>query len=130
MLNMVAPPTLFDERLIAVAVQDDGKIVAGGFVQSDSENQNSALARFNADGSLDTTFGVGGKVIVDLAPPPDHDFINAVLIQADGNIVVGGGCRSLFVARFTSKGTLDQSFNAAGPRPGVHVAEAAARFRI
>jgi uncharacterized delta-60 repeat protein len=127
LLNMTSTAADFlDERLVAVAVQHDGKIVAAGFVQSDAENQNSALARFNPDGALDPTFGDGGRVIVDIAPSPDHDFFNAVLIDGAGNIVVGGGCRRLFVARFRPNGTLDPSFNAAGPRPGVQITEALA----
>lgn len=124
----LAPPTGSgrDEGLSAIAVQRDGRIVAVGFVQSDADRQESALIRLDPDGGLDPDFGDGGRVIIDLAPPPQHDFLNTVAIDESGNIVVGGGCRNLVVARFTPDGSLDAAFNPDGPRPGVHITEAAA----
>ena len=47
-----------------VAIQSDGKIVAaGGSFGGSNQNQDFALTRYNADGSLDTSFGTGGKVV-------------------------------------------------------------------
>ena len=115
----------FDERLVALTVQKDRKIVAAGWVENPPGVQNSTLARYNPDGTLDTTFGDGGKVVTDVAPEPDHDFINQVAIDPKGRIVVSGGCRRIFVGRYRSDGTLDSSFNAGGPRPGLNLTELA-----
>ena len=113
----------FDERMIALAVQHDGKIVAAGSVQlgPDSAEDASALARYHSDGALDTSFGDGGIVVVDIAP--GHDFVTQVLIDDNDRILVGGGCQHSFLARYKSDGRLDQSFNADGPRPGIVITE-------
>jgi len=116
----------FDERLIGLTVQHDGKIVAVGYSLTAPDIQNSTLARYNPDGSLDASFGTGGVVVTDVASEPDHDFINQVTTDSMGRIVVAGGCRSVFVGRYLSNGTLDASFNAAGPRPGLSLTELAA----
>ena len=71
----------------AVAVQADGKIVAAG--TSYVGFGDFAIARYNADGSLDTTFGAGGQVTLDLAGG-SGDVARALAIQADGKIVVAG----------------------------------------
>jgi len=64
----------------AVAIQPDGRIVAAGGLDQ------PFLARYNSDGSLDPTFGVGGRVTG--APP--GGWFTAVAIQADGRIVAAG----------------------------------------
>ena len=115
----------FDERLVSLAVQRDGKIVAGGFLMTGPDSQDSALARFNSDGTLDDSFGDGGKVVTDVATEPAHDFINQVVLDHRGRIVVGGGCVHTFVARYLRNGRLDASFNRRGPRPGIAITEIA-----
>lgn len=93
----------------AVALQTDGKIVMAG----DSENtgiKNIAISRYNTDGSLDTTFGTGGKVTVQLGSASVLTY--GLSIQSDGKIVVCGetsplGFQEMFVARFTTIGILD-----------------------
>src|SRR5262249_9547165 len=52
----------------AVAVQSDGKIVVGGDWVNASGVDDFALVRYNANGTLDTTFGSGGKVLDVLGP--------------------------------------------------------------
>src|SRR5438552_3308188 len=74
------PGTSTAESGNAVALQSDGKAVIVGSAQS-----NIAIMRLNTDGSLDTTFGFGGKVASNVGYEGD-----AVAIQADGKIVVGG----------------------------------------
>jgi len=91
----------------AVAIQPDGRIVAAG-----GENQ-SYLARYNSDGSLDLTFGVGGKVTG--APP--SGWFTAVAIQADGRIVAAGrGDTSddFVVSRYNTDGSPDVTFGTGG----------------
>ena len=72
----------------AVAVQPDGKIVAGGAVGSAPTSLDFGLARYNADGSLDGSFGVGGKTTTDFSGSTDN--IQALVLQPDGNVTAVG----------------------------------------
>ena len=97
----------------AVALQPDGRIVAAG-----GDSGGIALARYNANGSLDPTFGDGGRVVTDLQ---SHvQWASAIVIQPDGKLVVSGSTRQLgsyadfLVARYTASGALDQSFGNGG----------------
>ena len=100
----------------AVAIQPDGKIVLAGVTSSMSSD--FALARYNDDGSLDTTFSGDGKLTTDFAG--DHDIGNGVAVQPDGRIVVAGYSFSsttnndFAVARYNPDGTLDTSFSGDG----------------
>ena len=109
---------------LSVAMQQDGKIVVAGYVFIGTE-PNFAVARFNADGTLDTTFGgpaQPGTVTTTIANVP-FALGSSVAIQQDGKIVVAGsaliGSDGRFaVARFNANGTLDTTFNASGVQPG------------
>jgi uncharacterized delta-60 repeat protein len=93
----------------AVAVQSDGKIVAAGESAGDF-----ALARYTTTGTLDTSFGDGGRVetVFDLG---SDDVASALAIQADGKIVAAGVSNNRFaLARYNTDGTLDTSFNGDG----------------
>ena len=99
----------------SVAIQSDGKIVAAGRIMNNKED--FALVRYNADGSLDTNFGTGGKVTTDIGS--DDDTANSVAIQADGKIVAAGysdnGSNLDFaLVRYNADGSLDTNFGAAG----------------
>jgi len=97
----------------SVAVQADGKIVLCG--QSGvSPNLHSALARYNRNGRLDSTFGTGGKVAVTFNSVSDYLF--AVALQSDGKIVAAGSASetAFLVARFNADGSLDQGFGTNG----------------
>jgi uncharacterized delta-60 repeat protein len=88
----------------ALALQPDGKIVAVGMAGT-----QFALARYNADGSLDPTFGHGGEVVT--AFTASTASANAVALQSDGKIVVAGDADTSFaIARYNANGTLDSSF--------------------
>lgn len=106
----------------SVVVQPDGKIVVAGYVLDYNYVQNIdlAIARYNPDGSLDTSFGNGGKVIT--AVSAIDDAAHAVTIQPDGKIVVAGSA-SLFrgtsttdflLVRYNTNGTLDTTFGGDG----------------
>ena len=69
----------------AVAIQPDGDIVAAGY--SLGSNSNSALLRVNGDGSLDSTFGVGGKSVIDLG---GQSFLYSILVRADNSLAATG----------------------------------------
>lgn len=99
-----------------VAVQPDGKIVAAGFCRSPSLKQ-FCLARFATNGSLDTTFGTGGKQITDIGTA-DAAAVGLSL-QADGKIVLAGSCGAsnaavFCAARYLNTGALDTSFGVSG----------------
>jgi uncharacterized delta-60 repeat protein/uncharacterized repeat protein (TIGR01451 family) len=99
-----------------LAIQGDGKIVAAGRVDV-SATRDFALARYNADGSLDTTFSGDGKVTTDF--DGGLDFGYAVAIQGDGKIVVAGYAdvsanRDFALARYNTDGSLDTTFDADG----------------
>jgi len=117
--------TFFPEGSYAfdVALQPDGKIIAAGtvfvdFVIGESSNTDFALARYNTDGTPDTTFGSGGQVSTDFAGVEDDAF--SVLIQPDGKIVAVGSANSFATnydfaaARYLSNGTLDGTFGVGG----------------
>ncbi len=102
----------------AVAIQPDGKIVVAG--NSDPPGgvaSNFLVARFNPDGTKDETFGFFGFNIVDFAGFSDYG--NAMALAPDSKIVVAGsvwnGIRYVVgVARFTSEGVLDSTFDGDG----------------
>ncbi|TML99050.1 MAG: hypothetical protein E6G02_14550 [Actinobacteria bacterium] len=105
-----------DDQAFAVALQPDGKIVAVGVAKT-SRSRDFALARYNPNGSLDATFGTGGKVTTDFAGNDDTAF--AVVLQSDGKIVVAGGAKTsrsqdFALARYNANGSLDATFGTGG----------------
>jgi uncharacterized delta-60 repeat protein len=104
----------------AVAIQPDGKIVVAGTALIAASGQDFAVARYNADGSLDAGFGAGGKLTT--AFSTDSDTAYAMLLQADGKIVVGGDSYQgtsgtgvdFALARYNADGALDAGFGAGG----------------
>src|SRR4029079_9653734 len=99
---------------IAAAYQADGKIVVvGDDHRTDTGAWEPLVARFNANGSLDTTFG-GGTGYLHPALGDGID-LNAVAIQPDQRIVLGGGASGGFLAaRLNADGTLDTTFGGVG----------------
>jgi uncharacterized delta-60 repeat protein len=103
----------WNARAAAAAIQPDGRIVVVGRISTRSESW-WALARYDPDGTLDPSFGEGGRVVADFV---EGCCPHAVAIQADGKIVVAGGV----LARFNSDGTLDTTFGATGVAEGTGV---------
>ncbi|HYY43019.1 MAG TPA: hypothetical protein VE775_09825, partial [Pyrinomonadaceae bacterium] len=107
-----------DDFAFAGALQSDGKIIAAGqtgaqFSQIPSADTSFALARYNPNGSLDTTFGTGGLVTVDFGT--GHDVAFGVAVQPDGKIVVvGTNFNDFLIARLNANGSLDTSFDTDG----------------
>ena len=108
------------------ALQNDGKIVVAG-VAYNNNTLNITLVRFNNNGTLDNSFGTGGKVI-SVVIPYSYTFLG-LSIQPDGKILVGGSstggcindclgnpyCPDLFtVIRYNADGSMDNSFGANG----------------
>jgi uncharacterized delta-60 repeat protein len=106
------------DLLGALAVQADGKLVAAGSVFTTEPFGDVALARYNPDGSLDSTFGTGGTVTTDFAGGPDGAL--ALAVQADGKLVIAGAANQELgdidfgLARYNPDGTLDPTFGAGG----------------
>src|SRR5262249_52386604 len=101
--------------ILDLAIQPGGKILAGGY-----SGGNFALARYNADGSLDQTFGTRGLATTDIGRR-SNDWLEAVGLQADGKIVAAGSTRDprsttdeLALVRYNADGTLDTSFGTGG----------------
>ena len=121
-----------DPNAVGLAIQPDGKIITAG----------TEVVRYNADGTLDTTFGddttleaedgvTGGIAAIPPIPLPGAEgsglgsgLATSVLVQPDGAILVSGGAEAPagrresvsdgYVVRYTSDGTPDTSFGASG----------------
>ncbi len=104
-------------QLLAVAIQTDGKIVAGGYADNGSD-YDFVLVRYNTNGSIDNTFDTDGIATVDFFGGRD-DYATAMLIQPDGKIIISGTSHAnpsedFTLARFNSNGSLDNSFDTDG----------------
>ncbi len=87
------------------AIQADGKIVIGGFVDaSNSGHTQLALLRLNTDGSLDSSFGIGGEVLAGL---PGNNQADSITIQHGGGLIVSDAGHLL---RFNRNGRQDVAF--------------------
>jgi uncharacterized delta-60 repeat protein len=114
----------FDE-IFALGLQADGKIVvAGGTTPPNSTTRKLAVARFNANGTLDTSFGEGGKA-VDLPTSPlegggtlgmglDIDPTTGNIFVEAANGAVNNFGYDAMVVRYTSAGVIDKSFAGKG----------------
>jgi len=101
------------------AVQKNGDVLIGGVVTTSSGRNEFGLARYTANGVLDTTFGTGGLVTTRVGARSDSP--SALLLQPNGQIVMGGfevaegnipGMMSL--VRYNADGTLDTTFGKSG----------------
>jgi len=97
---------------VAVVVQSDGKVVTAGSIDGPGGN-DFFLARYNPDGSADSSFGDNGTVHTDFAGRSDA--AEGVALQADGKIIaVGASGREFAVARYNVDGSLDATFAPGG----------------
>ena len=99
-----------------LAIQSDGKIVIAGYNYTEDDS-DFALARYNPDGSLDASFGDGGRVITPVGPARDEAY--SLAVQSDDKIVVAGWSSNgsdydFALVRYNSNGSLDTSFGAGG----------------
>ena len=106
-----------DDTASAVAIQQDGRVVVAGYSDA-AGGGDFALARYNADGSLDTTFGSGGKVLTDFGSA-SNDFAADIEVQPNGKIVVAGSSRAsgnydFAVVRYDTDGSFDTGFGSGG----------------
>ncbi len=110
------PIGLYGGRAFAVAIQQDGKIIQGGFGYYNTSN-NFVMVRYNTNGVVDSTFGVNG---VSVSMPGDHEAeINALKILPGGKIIAVGQSHittnnDFAVARYKTNGILDSTFGTNG----------------
>jgi uncharacterized delta-60 repeat protein len=95
---------------IGVAIQSDGKIIAGGSSENNASQENFTVVRYTVTGTLDSTFGSNGVVTTSIAGIKTRGY--SVAIQSTGKIVIGGssGFTTFALARFTITGSLDSTF--------------------
>ncbi len=106
-----------DSYGMSLDLQEDGKIVAAGYLYDMTDDIQSALCRLNPDGTLDNSFGSNGIIVYDILSK--DNFINNVVLQ-DEKIIIGGlsyiDGQNVFVTltRFHADGLLDMSFGVSG----------------
>src|SRR4029079_11561986 len=104
-----APPLSPGALVYAVTLQPDGKILIGGAFETVGEQRRVNLARLNPDGTLDGSFDPGQAA--------DIGYVNAITVQPNGMILIGGAFYSSTyqnpsnLARLNEDGTVDNGFN-------------------
>jgi uncharacterized delta-60 repeat protein len=102
-----------------VAIQADGRVVVAGAAEDSGLEWDFALTRYDTDGSLDSSFGSGGRVRTDFAPgtATSEEQANSIVVMPNGRIVVGGWTdhggsgRNFALARYDLLGQLDTTFS-------------------
>lgn len=113
-IDGVVVSDFFEEwnRINAIAIQPDGKIVAAGY-SGEFPEYDFAVARYYTDGTIDSSFNFTGLRLTDLGS--GNDIAESVIIQPDGKIVAAGsflpGSYQYALIRYNSDGLLDNSFN-------------------
>ena len=111
---------LSEEGLECMKIQPDGKILAAGFTYEGNVISNSTfgIVRLNSDGSLDTSFGVNGRIITDFGGDVNDATIQ---ILTDGKFIVSGTTyfnvdnnEKVVIAKYTNNGILDTSYGIGG----------------
>jgi uncharacterized delta-60 repeat protein len=104
-----------DDQSGPLVIQSDGKIVVLGLTLDNTDGSNFALARYNANGSMDNTFDNDGKVNINFGAKEN---LSSITLQSDGKILVAGTVEDpstftyyLTLARYTTSGGLDNDFD-------------------
>lgn len=118
-----------DDTASAIGLATDGKLVVAGTSVGKDGSSNFVVARLNADGTPDATFGADGGSdgtpdgFVATSLGEGDDVATALALEADGDILVAGyhqdgGSTSMAIARYTAAGALDAAFGADGGADG------------
>ena len=109
-----------EDDAFTVLIQPDGKIIAVGSANDPVNFYDFAAVRYLSNGTIDTNFGVAGKVSTDFRGG-GFDRVHSAALQTDGSIVaagfaitVSGGSENFAVARYNSSGVLDTTFSGDG----------------
>jgi uncharacterized delta-60 repeat protein len=106
----------------SVSLQADGKILLAGNSYNESSGEDFALVRYNADGSLDSSFNGDGMLTTDIGPNRlNGDSLKSMTLQADGKILLAGTSEepgtyetAFTLVRYNSDGSLDNTFSGDG----------------
>jgi uncharacterized delta-60 repeat protein len=108
-----------NEEMTALKIQSDGKILVAGVTDA-LGSSDFLILRYTAEGVLDSSFGLNGKVITDIGTN-SYEIISTMQIQSEGKILVAGytdanspGYSDFALVRYTSSGSLDQNFGVGG----------------
>jgi uncharacterized delta-60 repeat protein len=99
-----------NDMVSSIALQTDGKILIAGHFTNYNNNSVNRIVRLNSDGSLDTSFSIGSGF---------NNYINKIIIQPDGKILVAGkftsynGVFAKGLTRLLDNGVKDTTFNSA-----------------
>ena len=117
-ISLLGPDYAADEVLgDDIALQPDGKIIAVGYKFNNSQ-YGFAVNRYNTDGTLDASFGAGGRVSTAIRDSSVYFF--SVAVQPDGKIIVvgrsylGENASDFSVVRYNPSGSLDNGFGTGG----------------
>jgi uncharacterized delta-60 repeat protein len=116
-------PSTSRDTAFTVLIDDNGKIVVAGFADvAGAGGRNFAVARYNSNGTLDTSFDADGVVVTAVAPGENRDAIQGIALDSTDKLVVGGqanmgtgaGGLNFAVARYNANGALDTLFDGDG----------------
>lgn len=108
-----------EPRVTAIAVQPDGKIIAGGDIRYGSNGKRTGVARLNGDGSIDPSFALPSGLFWDgpTLGSSSRSAVSAIALQGDGKIVIAGTFSEIgstavsTIARLDAGGSVDTAFN-------------------
>src|SRR5262245_21820056 len=115
-----------NDQAAAVAILPSGKILAAGATADSPFSDVVSVARYNANGSLDTSFGAGGRLVTNFLPGSfqEQTTVTGLAVQPDGKYVVAATLagydanfnyfRGIALARYLPSGSLDTSFGSGG----------------
>lgn len=101
------------DEATCIALQPDGKIILGGY-SLNVVTGDFALARYNSDGALDTSFDVDGKLTTAFGSGSSDERGSSVILQPDGKIILIGYPGDFLLARYNPDGVLDNTFSTDG----------------
>ncbi|MDD4575593.1 MAG: T9SS type A sorting domain-containing protein [Bacteroidales bacterium] len=112
--KVITSITAGQDHAYGIVVQSDGKIIAAGHSTSTITGKDFAMVRYNADGTLDNTFGINGLVTTDLQLGSD-DVAYSIALQADEKIVLAGysdngSNKDAALVRYNTDGIIDSTF--------------------
>ena len=101
------------EKPTTMARQPDGRILVAGYYFQGGNRTEAVIARFLPNGTLDSSFGSGGRATVNFGVRTDV-YLSDVALQADGKIVALAGGTQFRIARLMPNGVADSTFGTAG----------------
>lgn len=118
-MQMGTPPGSTTSSGYAGAVLPDGKLVMAGNANDANNHSAMFVARLNPDGTLDSSFGSGGKTLIQASTTGDSS-VRDMAVQPDGKIVLAGDALdsnshdAVAIARVNADGSPDSSFGSGG----------------